>query len=475
MNIKNILGKDLKEFLSQGKNYVTGDIFAKGIAFLSIPIFTRLLTPSEYGVVAVFASYVALFTIISGLGLRGAVARYFYEKTNDFDKYFGSILSFILAWSCIIFALLYLLRIQIATFFNLPIDVILIGSFVVVAAAIFEIYTAYLQASKQSKKVSLLNVGKSLVFLVLSVAITVLLSENKYLGKVYGQAIVFIGFSFYAAYSILKIVKLNIEYKYLKYSLFFGIPIAFHLMSQFVLGSFDQIIINQIVGSKETGLYAFAYQIGMIQSIISMALLKSWTPIFYEKMNKLEYKSIESLAKKYSLIVFALAIGLGLFAREIIIVFADESFYASLSIVPIVVLSYLFFFLYTMYVGYAFYSKKTVLIALFTVIAGAVNIYLNYLLIPVYGYTVAAWTTLLSYVVLFVLHYLNVRFIIKPDVIISLRVFLPNLLLVIGLISVYYFLLSDLDSYLLQLLGKIGLLSIGLLVLFKHQIIRILN
>ena len=189
-------------------------------------------------------------------------------------------------------------------------------------------------------------------------------------------------------------------------------PVIVHLLSQNILNTFDQIIINQLIGSRETGLYSVAYKIGMIQNIISMGILKSWTPIFYEKLNENKISDINELAKNYGLIVSLVAVGLIFFSQEIITILVDNEYHEALSLIPIIIVSYFFFFLYTMYVNYAFYHKKTKAIALFTIIAGGINIGLNYLLIPEYGYIAAAWTTLASYVILFVLYYINVKWIL---------------------------------------------------------------
>lgn len=469
---KKFLNKDLSEFIAHGKNYVTADIFTKGLAFLSIPIFTRLLTPEDYGIVAIFTTFISLFTIVVGLGMRGAVTRYYYEKTNDFGSFIGSVFLFVITWGILIISLIFIFRLNISDYFKLPTDVIKIGALVVFFNALFEIYLSYLRASKQSYRVSYISVVRAVLFLVLSILFTVGLKEHKYLGSIYAQIIVWSLLFVFSLYSILKVARFNLKRSYFKYAFLFGTPIAFHLISQFVLGSFDQIIINEIIGSKETGLYAFAYKIGMIQSIISMGLLKSWTPIFYEKMNEFEFENIEILAKKYSIIIFGLALALGLFAKEIIYIFADKAYYSSLSIVPVIVVSYLFFFLYTIYVGYAFYSKKTYYVAFFTIFAGTINIFLNYKFIPIFGYKIAAWTTLASYFLLFVFHYINLIFVIKSEVIIRLKIFLPNMTFVIGLLLIYFMFFATMDNYLLELFLKIVFLVSGFIVLLNKQILN---
>lgn len=467
---KNIVGWDFFELVKHGKNYVSADLFTKGLAFISIPIFTRLLVPTDYGIISIFTSFVAIFSIIYGLGLRGAVGRYYYEKTDDFDAYYGSNLLLVLFWGAFLSIILYFGRDYLYDFFKIPPNVIFIGIGVVFFSTTFELYNSYLQASKQSKKFSRIAIFRGLALLLIAVIITVQLKEQRFYGKVTAQLIVWIILFIYSTISILKISKITFKLKYIKYSLLFSIPIVFHLLSQYVLSSFDQVIINQLVGTKETGLYSFAYQVGMIQNIISMGILRAWSPIFYDKMNKKDFVGIQNLAKKYSMLVYSIAFSLILFSRELVIILADKKYYASLEIVPIVIVAYVFFFLYTMYVNYSFYYKKTKLIALFTIIAGSINIGLNYLLIPKYGYMVAAWTTLASYGVLFVLHFINSKYIIKAEKVTNLKVLLPNFGLLICFVIGYSLGFNVIDNYFLLLGFKLISLIFFLVVMFRKKI-----
>jgi len=467
---RNKFGSDFFELLKHGKNYISADLFTKGLAFLSIPIFTRLLVPEDYGIVAIFTSFVTIFTIIYGLGIRGAIGRYYYEQTDDFDKYYGSNLIFILVWGlfltlCLFFGKNYLLQ-----FFQIPIGVLYFGIGVVFFSTTFRLYNSYLQASKQSKKVAKISVIRGISFLIVSVLITYYLREQRYYGKVIGRLIIWFAFFIYSLIQITKTAKFRFEIKYIKYSLVFSIPIVFHLLSQYVLNSFDQVIINQLVGTKETGLYSFAYKVGMLQNIISMGMLRAWSPMFYEKLNNKQYNDINNLAKKYAKIVYIVALTLILFSQELVMILADKKYYASLNIVPVVVISYVFFFLYTMYVSYSFYYKKTYLIAVFTIIAGTIDIGLNYLLIPKYGYQAAAWTTLISYAFLFVLHYLNVRFIIKPEKITRLGVLLPNFFVILGFVFLFYLVRGYVTNYWTLVGIKLLILSTAILSLFGRKI-----
>lgn len=461
---------DFIELLSHAKNYVSADVVAKGLVFLSIPVLTRLLTTEDYGVLGVFTSITSILIIIFGLGVRGSVTRYYYEGNHDFEKFLGTNISLLLAFGLFLLSGLYIVKDTLSSFFETSPILFFYACLVAFFSMMFEIYQSFLQASKRSKEYSILSMIKSFSTISLTIIIILIMEEEKYLGQVFAQLLVIFFISFYSLFRLIRISNFHLGKKHIIYSLIFGIPVVFHLISQTILTSFDQIIINQLVGEKETGLYSFAYQIGFIQSIISMGVLKSWTPIFYEKKKSGKSLDIENLAKKYSIIVYILALCLMLFSYEIIYVMSDEKFHSSQDIVPIVVLSYVFFFLYTLYVGYSFYHKKTYLIAIFSLVTGFINIYLNYLLIPEYGFKAAAYTTLISYLALFALHFINVKFIIRESQIIRLKQLMPNLIFIVLIYILFVWTKSFISNYILLLFMKIILLGGTVMFFLKKRV-----
>lgn len=445
------LGKDLTELLKHSKNYISAEVLTKGLAFITLPIFTRLMSPAEYGVLSIFVSFTGILAIVFGFGIRGAISRYYYEKTDDFFKYFSSNFWFIIIASIVLTGILFVLRDGLQSFLKIPYGMIYIAMVITIPQVIYELYQAYLTSAKNSSRVAKLNVIFALVSTSLAILIMYNMTEERYYAKAIAQSVGALLMLGITVWFLKSHVVFNIDKAHLKYSLIFGLPIVMHLLSQNILNSFDQIIINQLVGSKETGLYSVAYKIGMIQSIISMGILRSWTPIFYEKLNENKVTDINLLAKKYGLIVGLVAVILIFFSQEVITILVDKEYYEALSLIPIIIVSYFFFFMYTMYVNYAFYHKKTKNVAFFTIIAGCLNIGLNYLLIPKYGYAAAAWTTLVSYAILFILHYINVKWVIGIKETTPIKIFVLPLILILFAWLIQYMLFIYKTEYIIGL------------------------
>jgi len=410
----NIKDKDLGEFLKHSKNYISASFFLKGLSLVSIPIVTYLLSPEEYGKVGVFTSLTNILVILLSLNTFTSVVRYYHENEKK-------IFNFI--WSIIIFQLPFIIIVDLFLYYNLNIEIvekfkiskdIFIGAISSASLFIFtRYYLSYLQTSQQSIRYNRISSLRGLILLLLTLSLYYFLNENKYLGRIYAEilinGIVFI----YIIITFYKISKIKFERSLLRYSLTYSIPLIPHALSVVFLNSSDRIILNQLRGSIETGYYTFAYQIGLVLEIVIIGTNKSWVPMFFNRIKDKKYFEIEKLAVKYKKIIFFIAVFLILYAEDGVKILASKNFYNSLDVIPIIIISYCFMFIYTIYGNYSLYSKKTLMIAINTIMAGTLNITLNYMFIPEYGYMAAGISTLVSFIVLMTLHYIFARYFIS--------------------------------------------------------------
>ena len=451
--LRKIIGKENIEFISHAKNYMTATFFTKALAFISVPVFTRLLSPDEYGILALFASIISVSNIFLSFNFPGAVARYYHEKDKNFGEFISSNILFLFLFNIFSFSLINLFKNEISSLINIDVDVFIIAIIVAIFNIPINMFLSYLQTSKQSDKYSFLSVSKSVIMLVISIIWVYLLSDQRFFGKIYANLVVSGVIFIIAIIYFIKLGKPKFKFRYVKYSLVFGVPLIPHALSNFILSYFDRIAINQLTGSFDTGLYSFAYNVGMIMNVVVMAMNKAWVPMFYDNLKENNYNKINSMAINYSKYIFFAAISLILFSKEIVMILADKSYYAALDLVPIIILSSVFIFFYTLFANYSFYRKKTALISTATLLAGAINIGLNYWLIPKFGYIAAAYTTLFSYIVLFILHYINARFIVGERVIKLKKILIDFLIIILGTV-IYLTLINTINIYLILLLLK---------------------
>jgi O-antigen/teichoic acid export membrane protein len=163
----------------------------------------------------------------------------------------------------------------------------------------------------------------------------------------------------------------------------------------------------------------------------------AFTPYFFEMMDKREYRYLDKTTGRVFALIMLGALFLIFFGRGLGEIIADESFHEGLQVIPPVVLGYVFFGVFFVYGRFIGYEKKTYLSSILVVTAGVVNVVLNAIFIPRYGYIAAAYTTLASYFLLGFWAWVVARFVITSRATPTKVVGKPLLLLFICL-GFYY-------------------------------------
>ena len=164
-----------------------------------------------------------------------------------------------------------------------------------------------------------------------------------------------------------------------------------------------------MVGDAESGIYSCAYIVYTIIAVTYSSLDTVWGPWFYEQMSTENYAGIMSTARKYSWGIGLFTSGLLLISPEIITILGTASYHdAAYLTVPIIIGGF-FSYLYSFPAQVEYYYEKTKYIAIGTSCAAVFNILSNYICIQKFGYQAAAYTTLVTYVLYFVFHYIISR------------------------------------------------------------------
>ena len=158
------------------------------------------------------------------------------------------------------------------------------------------------------------------------------------------------------------------------------------------------------MGRTEAGIYSLAYRFGEIPNMLWMATNSAWVVWFYARMHENNTAHIRRRANQYLFAFTAASVLLLIAGPVMVLLLTGDAYHDAAGVVPPVMASGFFTLLYSFYANLEFYEKKTGFIALGTIIASVVNVVLNMLLLPRYGYEIAAWTTLASYICLYVMH-----------------------------------------------------------------------
>ena len=472
--INKIKSSDIFETLRHSKNYFSANVATRAIGFISIPIFTRLFTQEDYGIVAVFASYVGIMTVILSLNSYTAVGRYYYEKTDDFGEFLGTSFIFvglILCVSVIIYILFYQ---QINNLIKLPGLLPIYLLFACLFAIIRSVYAQILVPQKKSKELAIINVVNGYIGFAIAVLFVYLLKENRYLGRVWATLLVGLFFSIYYIKNINKYLKFNFKIEHIKYIANYSIPLMPHNLSGVILAQFDRIMINNITSTASAGLYSLGYNIGMLLLMVNSSIMTALIPDFIKFSDNKEYDRLDVLMGKVFSIGTIAALGLLLFAREIVTVLADVKFHEALKVVPIVIIGYVFHQMYFMYGMYPGYKKRTIYTSIVSLSAGSLNVVLNAMYIPKYGYIAAAYTTLISYFAMFVMAWIMAKYVLRIRVS-PLWLFWKPTLIMFGFIAIAYFLNTLCLNAVLFFGLKLMLLALFSIIIFYKEIRKVIR
>lgn len=436
--LKDRIGVENLEFLIHSGNYLSASALQGILMAVTIPILTQLLRPDEYGILSVFVSLSTLFSVVFSLNLRSGVVRYYLENADDFDRALGANLLFVIIIGLIFLSIVLILSETLAALCVVETAVFRLAAITSIFWGILEIYLSYLRGSKQSRTYSVITVLRSAGILGGSVVLILYMSDEKYFGKIYAELFIKTAFALYAVVTMIRMAKFSTNWRYIKYTCRFSIPLIPHALSRYILGYFDRIIIQQLTTPRDTGLYSLAYDVGMAMDMVVMATVKAWQPIFFEAYRNQHYDRINRMIYGYSGYIYFAAAMIILFGSDFAQLIVPTSYFSGLHLVPILVLGHVFVFLYTLFFQYAAYTKRTALISFNTLMSGAANIALNYWLIPIFGYEAAAYTTTASFALLFLLHYINAKVVLKANTV-SLFVLLPNFGLLLVLAALYLY------------------------------------
>ena len=233
---KSAVGKATKA----GAGYVIGNFLLKGITFLSAPIFTRLLTTSDFGLFSTYSSYVSIFYIVLGLALHTSINNAKYKYKDDLDKFVSSIILMVLLSVCI-------WGILGNTFFNVyedwfGFDRLILNCLIFhcLGDALIQIYNVYVSLTYSVRsflKISAFNAISNLLFSI--ILILTVFSGERYVGRIIGAFIPMGLIGIYIIVYFFRKARPKYNKGFWKFALLYSLPIIPHGIAQVVLSTFD--------------------------------------------------------------------------------------------------------------------------------------------------------------------------------------------------------------------------------------------
>ena len=397
--------------------YAICSFMQKGISFFVVPIYIRLLSTAEYGEWSVFQSWAGILIIFASLNLYCGV----YTKkmvniidSKERDKY-TSCMQGLGTLSTMLLFVLYMVSSDWSNrFFGLDtrFAVLLFLYFAVYPA--FSFWGARQRIEYRYKPMVVVTIAVSLLIPAISLLLlnfTNLRAKSLILGYLVVQS------SFGLVFYIIQFCRGRCFYKkeYWNYALKFNIPLIPHYLSLIVLGQSDRIMIKYYCGDSDAGIYSFAYQIAAAINVLVVAINGSRVPWTYEQLRE---KSYDGLAKTTNMLVCMMALivfAVSLVSPEIIGILGTSDYSIAVYVVPVVALGLYFTFVYDLYASIEFYYGATRYVMYASITGAVLNIALNAVFLPIYGFIAAAYSTLVCYIAFMLMHYLFSRKVVQQQ------------------------------------------------------------
>ena len=176
--------------IKAGVGYTIGNIFCKGLSFLSAFIFARLMSPADYGIYNTFSSYVSILAVIIGFALHVSIKNAKLDFEDRLGDYCSSLTLLTLGNTALLLALAFLFRQWLGEALSIPstlVAIVVVESF---STAMMQFYNDYLAVHFQSRRYLLISLTYAVAGTVLSVILVcTVFSDARYLGRALGTMI----------------------------------------------------------------------------------------------------------------------------------------------------------------------------------------------------------------------------------------------------------------------------------------------
>jgi O-antigen/teichoic acid export membrane protein len=391
----------LKSTVKHGGIYAVGTILSRLVGFLMLPVYTRVLTTEDYGIMEILSLSTDILSMLVGLGIRQAVLRYYYRYDTDVER------NGVISTASLLLIGIFTVTGALGIAFAGPLTQLLLGPdlpdhFVQLAVLAFafgalgDIPGVYLQARQRSTVV----VGAGLARLVIALSLNILFVVYLRLGVAGVFLSTIIASCLVGGVLFVRMMRetgMTFVGLRARELIAFGAPLMVWQIGSFVLHFSDRYFLRYNRTLDDVGIYALSYKLAML---LGTFVIGPFRDIWTAKSLEIERREgagatpiLESIMRQYNIVLVSVAFLLALFATDVVHLMLGEKFHAADGAVPVLALAMVFFGYRQIAQAGALIGNKPGYIAWSTTIAAVGAIALNLLLIPRWGAMGAAVAT----------------------------------------------------------------------------------
>lgn len=374
------------------------DIFFRLMGFLTFPIFSRIFTAEEYGVLTLATTIPTFVVIFVGCGINNAVQRFYFENkypdtTPKTIVTTGFVLSCLLAIpttiACI--CLVYAYQDVLMNHFELEWELLAIGLLYNIPALLLQYCLDTIRLHFTPWKFSFLSLLQN-VFSVFFPLILILYFGMGIKGFLVSSLISALLALPLGMWWIRKDLGLKINWSLGWHLLRYGYPFIFTTLAYWIFGGMDRLMLGEMSNNYEVGIYSTAFKFTIAQTFIVTAFARAWSPhllkMYETDANFSEY--CERIFIFWSYLQIILGCLVAMFSLEVLMLLSPEPYWKAAEVLTYISYGMIFFGTTQVTCIGIFLKKQTIRLSQAAWLAAIFNFILNVLLIPSYGAVGAA-------------------------------------------------------------------------------------
>ena len=398
----------VKSFFGDSSLYMLVNIVNKAIPFVLLPFVIRLLSAEDFGKYSLFLTLEGILIPIITLNLSVGLAKHYFLEGIDLRKYISTIFFGMISVATIFFVSMLMVPASIVEivglekiYFSIAIFCALVGACVALLLSLFR-----LQRKPIHYGIFLISQSLVLFFVVITFVTIQPVFDAIISAKVFAMI-----FCFVASITLLRklnLIFIHFDIAWFKKALRFSLPTVVYSMSAIVFVSSDRFLIEGFLGLSALGYYAATYQLASIISLLGMSVNAAWMPWLFEQLAKNDDKINVTIVKlSYLLMAVFILIGavFSLVYPHMAAFLFPEEFHAYIWLGHLFIGGFVLEAIYLIVSPYLYYVEKTIYNLYIGVFVAAFNITVNYMFIPVYGVSAAAFAMFFSWLLLAVLFF----------------------------------------------------------------------
>ena len=396
-----------KKLISHGSIYFAGNILRHVVSFIMLPIYTRVLTPADYGTIELLSMVIDFASILFGLRIGEAIFRFYLMAESYEEK--NHIISSALILAALLNSVGFFILFATSGLLSTAIfggveqqNLLVLFSLSLLFAPIVEIPMTYIRAQQRPWLFISFSIVKLTLQLSLNIYWVVTLGlgvKGVILSAVVSSGVMAVLLGVYCLHN----TGLRFSFSRAKDLITFSYPMILASIIGFYVTFGDRYFLNLFGTLTDVGIYALGYKFGFLLTFIGIGpFLSIWDSERYHVLNEPNARcTFQKVFVLFTMFILLIAVGISIFSRNILMVMANPEFWGAALIVPVVVLAYFFQGLMSYCNLGIIIHKKTIIFTKSAILAAVVITVLYFLLIPSFGASGAAWATVLANMVKF--------------------------------------------------------------------------